>query len=250
MSMQTITSLDNPLVKRVIQLHEKKGRKEHQQCIVEGLRACETFFASNLRLYHLFVTDKMVTHIPPSCPQHKIVVVAERVMNKISTTTTPSGMLAVFAIPTPDPAQLETGLVLAQMQDPGNVGTLIRTAAALNKRSVIMVEGVEPWSPKVIQASAGTIASVDIFQWSWHDVLAHKGARTLCGLVVSGGKAPQELDLTNSLLVIGSEGHGLPAEWQKDCDSLLTLPMPGKTESLNAAVAGSIALYYSYFSQR
>lgn len=254
--MQTITSLDNPLIKRVMQLHEKKGRKEHQQCIVEGVRACETFFASGMRLYHIFVTQEMVAQLPATvktsadrpavCPSHKVVIVPERVMSKISTTTTPSGMLAVFAIPTPEVAELQAGLVLAQMQDPGNVGTLIRTAAALNKRSIVMVEGVEPWSPKVIQATAGTIALVKIFQWSWQELLMHKKQLKLCGLVVAGGKTPQELDLSESLLVIGSEGHGLPAEWQNDCDALLTLPMPGNTESLNAAVAGSIALYCSY----
>lgn len=243
--MQTITSLDNPLIKRVMQLHEKKGRKEHQQCIVEGIRACETFFENNMRLYHIFVTQEMLTKVHPKAPQHKIVIVAERVMNKISTATTPSGMVAVFSIPQPETHDLQPGLVLAQMQDPGNVGTLIRTAAALKKRSIVMVEGVEPWSPKVIQASAGTIAMVDIFQWSFEELIARKKDLRLCALVVQGGKAPQAVDLSRTLLVVGSEGHGISESWQKACDDLLTLPMPGNTESLNAAVAGSIALYCS-----
>src|ERR1700735_1253520 len=98
-TMQTITSLDSPLIKRLLQLHEKKGRKEHQQCLVEGLRACETFFEHGMRIYHLFVTQAMQDKVPTQCPAHKVVVVSERVMSKISTSTTPSGMLAVFAIP-------------------------------------------------------------------------------------------------------------------------------------------------------
>lgn len=247
--MQTITSLDNPLIKRVMQLHEKKGRKEHQQCIVEGVRVCETFFESTMRLYHIFVTQQMLDKVHPKCPQHKIVVVPDRAMNKISSATTPSGMLAVFAIPEQKISDLQPGLVLAQMQDPGNVGTLIRTAAALNKRCVVMIEGVEPWSPKVIQASAGAIALVDIVQMSWQELIAHKKQMRLCALVVKGGNSPQELDLKNSLLIIGSEGHGIPEQWLKDCDDMLTLPMPGQTESLNAAVAGSIALYCAQLSQ-
>lgn len=246
--MQTITSLDNPLIKRVMQLHEKKGRKEHQQCIVEGVRACATFFEQGIKLYHLFVTAELFDKVPVQCPSHKIVQVSERVMNKISTSATASGMLAVFSIPSqPDPSTLQAGLVLAQIQDPGNMGTLMRTAVALNKPSIVIIEGVEPWSPRVIQASAGTIAMAKIFQWSWQDLVAHKNNLKLCALVVSGGKSPQELDVQQSLLVIGSEAHGLPAEWQQACDMLLTLPMPGKTESLNAAVAGSIALYCAYF---
>src|SRR5204862_392081 len=139
--------------------------------------------------------------------QHKIVIVPERVMNKISITTTPSGMVAIFTIPQPTTASLQEGLVLAQMQDPGNVGTLIRTAAALKKRTVICIEGVEPWSPKVVQASAGTIAMVDILQLSWQELLQQKQELSLCALVVQGGKSPRELTLSNTLLVVGSEGH-------------------------------------------
>lgn len=245
--MQTITSLDNPLIRRVIQLHEKKGRKEHEQCIVEGIRACATFFEQNIRPYHIFVTENMLDKVPATCPRHKIVIVPERVMNKISTTTTTSGMLGVFPIPPqPDPSELQAGIVLAQIQDPGNMGTLIRTAIALNKLSIVVIEGVEPWSPKVVQATAGAIAKAKIFQWCWQELVTYKNNLKLCALVVADGQPPQELDLQQSLLVVGSEANGLPPLWQQDCDMLLTLPMPGQTESLNAAVAGSIALYCAY----
>jgi len=242
--MQPISSLSHPLVKRAIELLHKKGRQEHQQCVVEGVRACATFFAAKQQLYHLFITENMKDKVPAGCLERKIVVVSERVMKEISPTVTPSGMIAIFSIPqAPDPATLTAGLVLAQIQDPGNMGTLIRTAAALNQRSIVVVEGVEPWNPKVIQASAGTIAQVTIFSLSWEQLKQYKRDLRLCGLVVTGGNLPHEVDLGNSLLVVGNEAHGLPEAWQHDCQERMTLPMPGGTESLNVAIAGSIALY-------
>jgi TrmH family RNA methyltransferase len=100
----------------------------------------------------------------------------------------------------------------------------------------------------VIQASAGTIASVKLFQLSWQELVktAHEKNLSLCALVVSGGKPPSAINFSNSLLVIGNEAHGLSASMQHDCDQLMTIPMPGGTESLNAAVAGSIVLYLAY----
>ena len=107
----------------------------------------------------------------------------------------------------------------------------------------MIIEGVDPYSPKVVQASTGTIGMISLFQWSWQELLKNKGNLSLIALAVSGGKSPSEVTADNTLLVIGSEAHGIPKEWIEKCDDTLTLPMPGATESLNAAVAGSIALY-------
>lgn len=110
-------------------------------------------------------------------------------------------------------------------------------------KNVIIVQGCDPWSPKVIQASAGTIALVSIIQCSWEELIAKKGSTKLCALVVKDGYKPEDLDLKKSLLVVGNEAQGLPEAWIGQCEQKMTIPMPGNTESLNAAVAGSIALY-------
>lgn len=247
MSIKQIMSLDNPLIKRVVDLHDKKGRSINRQCIVEGLRANTTFVQAGVSLSHLFVTEQALSQVSSLCPQEKLILVSEAVMKKISLSTTPSGIVGVFYIPdTPTPHELSAGLVLVQIQDPGNMGTLIRTSVALDRKSIVIVEGVDPWSPKVIQASAGTVALAKIFIWSWQELLTHKGDLSLCALVVAGGKAPTELTLGKSLLVVGNEAHGLPQALQQKCDTFLTLPMPGGAESLNAAVAGAIALYCAW----
>ncbi len=243
--MNPITSLQNPLIKRIASLHTTHERRAQGLFIIEGYRAVETA-STRLTLEMLFYTEQQEATALKMKSQKKPCPVNHAVMKKISAATSPSGILGVFKIPpTPPVEKLKPGIVLAQISDPGNMGTLIRTAAACNVHSVIVIEGVDPWSPKVIQASAGTIALVDIFEWDWHALLAAKGSLKLYGLVVHGGSS-QSIDPKNALIIVGNEARGIPQEWQKSCDSLITLPMPGGTESLNAAVAGSIVLYQTF----
>jgi TrmH family RNA methyltransferase len=248
--MKHITSRTNPLIKHLVSLQHKKHRLEHGQFIAEGKRICTTLIQNGVQLEHLFVTDNRLSAAQKFAPTDRIVIVPDHVMEKISVSDAYSGIIGQFHIPAhPNPATLSTGIVLAHITDPGNAGTLIRTTAALNFKSVVIIEGVDPWSPKVVQSSAGTLAMLSIFQMSWQELLAHKKLLSLCALVVEGGKKPSELSLENSLFVIGSEAHGIPAEWVAQCDTKLTLPMPGNTESLNAAIAGSIMLYLAYQAQ-
>lgn len=128
------------------------------------------------------------------------------------------------------------------MSDPGNVGTLIRTAAAMNFKTIICVDSVDPYSPKVVQASAGTIGCINLMQLTWDEIIEKKADIPLVALIVSGGKSVSDIS-AHSLLVVGSEAHGIWEQWLLDCDEKVTIAMPGKTESLNAAVAGSIAMY-------
>lgn len=244
-----VSSLENPLVKRAVALQHKKFRAEYKQCLVEGLRAITTCLQAGWSLEQIFILEEMLLELPEHFDAYNVVVVSDGLMKKMSRMVTPAGILAIFY--TPIPARLNTlepGLVLAQLQDPGNAGTLIRTAAALGLKTVVFVESVDSWSPKVIQASAGTIALVNVYTISWQELVAHKGNSKLCALVVSGGKSITT-GTHNRLFVIGSEAHGLPQTWLEQCDELITLPMPGGTESLNAAVAGSIALYVAYLQQ-
>lgn len=242
--MKHITSVTNPLIKKVRALHTKEGRTLYKLCLAEGLRTVETFLNSPYILEMLYITDTFLEWVQ-CIPQEKVTLVSESVMNKLSTSTTPSGVLGIFKIPTQITSTLSHGIVLARVQDPGNMGTLIRTAVALAMPTVIIVEGVDPWNPKVIQSSAGTLAHAQICQLSWHDVVKRAQVHdcALIALVVSNGTPLEDISSKKSLLVIGNEAQGIPQEWQNECSAHATLPMPGNTESLNAAVAGSIALY-------
>ena len=248
--MKKIESLQNLAIKELVRLHTAKGRKELQAYSAEGLRTVSALIASGQRLQQLYVRADLLADVQSLVETEHITLVSDQVAQKMSSLVAPSGVIAVFDLPKrPDPALLTDGIVLAQINDPGNMGTLIRTAAAMNKKSVVIIEGADPWGPKVVQATAGLIGAVTIFEWSWQDLLAHKGNYSLCALVVAGGKNPSDINFGNTLLVVGNEAHGLPAEWQQLCEQRMTIPMPGNAESLNAAIAGSIALYLSWFNR-
>jgi len=245
--MKKIVSKANPEVKHIISLHQSKNRYEHKEFIAEGIRTCKTLCAAGYAPKQFYATEETIANAHSLVTANYITQVSDKVMHKISTTKTPSGLLGIFAIPPALPlSSLDSGIVLAQIMDPGNMGTLIRSCAAMGKKTIVVVEGTDPWSPKVIQASAGTIGLVNIFQLDWETLRKHTQSLRLCALVVHGGTHPADIDFEHTLLVVGNEAHGLPDTWLQDCDLKITLPMPGGTESLNAAIAGSIALYVAF----
>ncbi|HBY05663.1 MAG: tRNA/rRNA methyltransferase (SpoU) [candidate division TM6 bacterium GW2011_GWE2_42_60] len=247
LSLTSIVSQDNPIIRATSALSEAHGRKKQGLFLVEGKRACETFLATKkFELVHLFIMHEHEVWGKALDVDDQLILVSLPVMNKISTAATPPGIVAVFKIPnkvTP-PETPRSGIVLAQVSDPGNMGTLIRSAASFNQ-AIFVVEGVDIWSPKTIQASAGTVALAQIYQTKWEDVVAYaeKTGVTLTALVVADGTSLEQLPQKPRLLVVGNEAHGLPDAWINNCNEKVTLAMPGGTESLNAAVAGSIALY-------
>lgn len=242
--MKVIVSTQNKEVRAVAKLHTSKGRQSQGKFIVEGLRASQSLIEEKkLKLSQIYTTEALAEKVKTLVPTGYITLVSEAVMQKMSAAETPSGIIATFEIPSkPQLNKLEAGVVLAQISDPGNMGTLIRSAAAMGYQTIVIVEGCDPWSPKVVQSTTGTIANVDIFQISWQELLENRGNLKLAALVVSGGEEPNKI-AKDSLIVVGNEAHGLPEEWTKGCEQKITIPMPGKTESLNAAVAGSIAMY-------
>lgn len=242
--MRTVVSAQNAEIKAVVALKNSKDRYEQGRFIAEGQRVISTFIQSGWAPLALYATEKMCAIAQQLVGPSRVTVVPVTLIKKMSHATTPSELLAVFAIP-PKPAisLLQRGLVLAQLSDPGNVGTLMRTCAAMNVQCIVLVEGVDPWHPKVVQATAGTSAMLTIFQLSWAELIAHKGDLKLYALTVSGGEKPDTVKADSALLVVGNEAHGLPNQWRADCDGAITIPMPGNAESLNAAVAGSIAVY-------
>jgi TrmH family RNA methyltransferase len=242
--IKKITSHINPLIKHVVALHSGTYRQQSQEYIAQGERVISTLIAAHTIPINLFVTEDLVERAKTLVSDDRIVIVADSIIKKMSTTLNPSGMLATFSIPpAPSYDALSTGIVLFELQDPGNVGTLIRTAVAMNKKTAIFINSVDPWNTKVVQASAGAIGMINIFCMSWNDLLVHKQNIPLCALIVSQKNNPRSSNLQNALLVIGNEGAGLPRTVIGECEEKISLAMPGGFESLNAAVAGSIALY-------
>ena len=167
---------------------------------------------------------------------------------------TPNGTAAVAHIPTsaPTPSGAAGGspalhVVLVGVNDPGNVGTLLRTAEAVGATSLVLTDGsVDPWAPKVVRSSAGSVLRVPVRSGPAGPVLDDLAAAgvTRVGTAGAGGLAPDGLDLTGPVaLVLGSEAHGLPDEVEALVDAWASLPMQGAVESLNVAVAGSVLAF-------
>ena len=233
-----LTSVDNPLVKRLATLVSASGRRAEGLFLAEGSRLIDGLLSAGWKPTHLLVRADLP--VPEHWPE--VIRVSERVAGKLSQAATASGYCAAFPMPKPAPLEPAAGgLVLAGVADPGKVGTLIRSAAAFGIRHVVLSGGADPFGPKVVQATAGALALVHLHQVQGPHAV--QGGAPCCGLVVAGGLPPAALARGPRWLVVGGEANGIPAEWLTACRERLTLPMPGGTESLNAAIAGSIAAY-------
>lgn len=234
-----VSATDNPLIRSLAALHDAAGRRAAGAFLVEGRRAIDGFLSAGWTPLHLLVRDGL--EAPAGWPA--VVATGERALARASAATTPSGYLAAFAIPPAAPPDAAAGgLLLAGVADPGNLGTLIRTAAAFAIPQVLCAGGADPYGPKAVQASAGALAAVRVLRGDDPEALA--GGAPLCALVPRGGAAPADLPRGPRWLVVGGEADGIPPAWLERCGERLTLPMPGAAvESLNAAVAGAVAMY-------
>lgn len=193
--------------------------------------------AAGIRPSRIFahVDDPGLAHWPEA------VAVTAAVMRRLADTDHPRGPVAVIDIPPPTvlPADRHL-LVLCGVADPGNVGTLVRSAAAFGLGVVWTPGSADPWSPKALRAGAGAHFRCPL---SPADDPAALFTHRLVAAVAKGGDHPRRLGAGPWAILLGSEAHGLPQRWQKAANAAVSIPMPGGTESLNVAAAGSILAY-------
>ncbi|MEX0797002.1 MAG: RNA methyltransferase [Acidimicrobiia bacterium] len=170
------------------------------------------------------------------------VVVDERALQRIAGTETPRGPVAVVAIPPQHPPLAQHLLVAWGVSDPGNVGTMIRVAAAFGWDFSYTAGTADPWSPKVLRAGAGSQFSVGITEVLGLDEIRSGGYAPVAS-VVSGGADPGLLENRRWAVLIGEEASGLPDDVVAASDGSISIPMPGGFESLNAAVAAGVLTY-------
>ena len=247
-----ITSLTNDTVKYVDKLKKKASFRREEQCfVVEGIRMIREVPAELRRI--LFVTDESMQRFPElGSWGDRVETVSDGVLQKLSDTQTPQGMLAVVRIPDMKeteevPDRLPLILVLDGLQDPGNVGTLIRTAEAFGATEVLLgANAADPFSPKVVRSTMGSIFRVPVrITEDLVSELEHLKER---GVSVIGthlnGQDFYAADLTGPVaILIGNEGNGLSDAVAATADILVRIPMEGRVESLNAAISGSVVGY-------
>lgn len=248
-----ISSTSNPRVQSARRLKRRSDREQAGAFLIESILTLEAAVGAGISVIEAFV-DEGAGSVADRCEALgvKVTLVSERVLRSIAEAVTPQGVVAVASIPdaslaqVPDEASLV--LVLAQVNDPGNAGTLVRSAAASGADAVVFTtDGVDPYAPKTVRSSAGALFAMPVVRdIPLGEALTSLEDRGLTVYLAEAGKGriASDADLTAPLaLVVGNEARGISVPDGTRGASFLRIPMPGPVESLNVGVAGSILLY-------
>ena len=249
-----ISSPHNPHLQRVRALLEKKKQRDEEQAfVVEGVRLVEEALASGwqaeLALFTAQLSERgraVVRGLEASGAE--VCQVEPRLLDAAAGTETPQGLLAVLKRKASAlPEKLDFVLIADNLRDPGNLGTLLRSAAAAGAQAALLSPGsTDAFSPKVLRAGMGAHFRLPILHLAWAEIHAACQENNLRVLLAesAGGVSCWETDLRGPLaLLVGSEAEGASAEGQALTAQAIHIPMPGQSESLNAAVAASILLF-------
>lgn len=258
----TITSRQNPLVKQLRQLHRAKGRREQNRFLLEGTHLLETACGVNCSLDTACYTAAWREGHPQLWQEvagraKRLELVAPAVLEAITTTVHPDGIVATTSRerPLPQLDGLRLGLLLECLQDPGNLGTILRTAVATGVEGVwLRDDSADPDSPKVLRASAGAWFHLAIATCrDLSEPICKAQARGI-QVIATSPQAPQsywDLDWTlPTLILLGNEGAGLSPEIRLLADRQVSIPMGGGIESLNVAIAAALLLYEAQRQRR
>jgi TrmH family RNA methyltransferase len=251
-----LTSPQNPRLQRVRALLEKRKQRDAERAfVVEGVRLAEDALVSGwqpeLVLYsaRLSARGQQVARLFQN-DGAEVVEIAEHLMDSLAGTEAPQGLLAVFPMRPPElPEQLDFALIADNLRDPGNLGTLLRSAAAAGVQAVLLSPGTtDAFAPKVLRAGMGAHFRLPVLHASWGEIRAicKERATPLHILLAEAdqGTACWDLDLRQPLaLMVGNEAEGASPDAQRITDQPVTIPMPGRSESLNAAAAASVLLF-------
>jgi TrmH family RNA methyltransferase len=254
--LRRVTSRQNALLKSMRQAFASAETTEQGWVAIEGVKTIDEAIRSGLKLHAVVFSDggtARAEHLLPQIPkQAETVVVADEIFKSVVETRTPQGVAALveFKAHALD-AMLGSNdpllLIAHGLQDPGNLGTITRTAEAFGAAGLILCEGtVSRYNAKAIRASAGSSFRLPTVNGKFETIAAklrERGIR-MVGTSSHEGSALPETDLRGSLaIVIGNEGAGLPKAVIAKLDALLTIPHASQVESLNAAMAASLILY-------
>ncbi|AAO36759.1 TrmH family RNA methyltransferase [Clostridium tetani] len=252
--MNTITSKDNNLVKFVRKLRDKKHRKKEKKFIVEGFRFVEEALKSDYCIEYILINEKSLNKVQEfniniEVIENKVYILNESSFNSISGTENSQGILAIVNMKEVLKLKEDGLYILAdRVQDPGNMGTIIRTAHAANASGILITEGtVDVYNEKTLRSSMGSIFYIPViedFKLDKIKDLKLKGFKVLASSLDTN-KSLYDLDLCkkNLILAVGNEGSGVSEEVYNISDETFIIPMPGNAESLNAGVATSIIIF-------
>lgn len=249
-----ITSISNPQVKRLLQLQKKsKARNEENVFVVEGIR----MFAEvpEERVEKVYISESLYNKKKAELKPEKypMEVLADKVFQHVSDTKTPQGILCIvkqkkYRMEELLQAENPHFMVLDNLQDPGNLGTIVRTAEGAGVTAVFMSKDcVDIYNPKTIRSTMGSIYRIpfiyveDVLELM--KIFKTKGVKTYAAHLNGKNSYDKENYQTGTAILIGNEGNGLRDEVAENADIWVRIPMHGQVESLNAAIAASIFMF-------
>lgn len=247
-----ISSRDNAFFKSLLRLTtSSRERRDAAQTLLDGPHLLRAWLDSGRLPAHILLSpqaleDTEISRLRVACPDVPCTLLDESLFKQLSELKTPNGLLALIDIP---PAALSTqvnfALLLEDIQDPGNLGSILRSAAAAGCDAVYLSQGcADAWSPRVLRAAMGGHFVIAINESCDLLDVASRFDGSLLAASLQAGTALYECDLRGKIaFAIGNEGAGLSAELQAKAGQRFIIPMPGKVESLNAAAATAVCLF-------
>ena len=254
--MQIITSKDNELIKHIRKLKDKKYRDEYNEYVVEGIKIVEEAVKENVKIKQIIIcndttkTYEIPTHIMLEIAKYECIYVTDKIFNLITQVTNPQGIMAIIE-KNSEKNQIDYTqdiiLVLDDVQDPGNLGTILRTADSIGLNQIVVSKGTaDAFNSKVVRSTMGAIFRIKIIETqdlirTIKEMKKHHFKLMVTSLQTEN--SIYDINFNKKIIVIGNEANGVSKEIQDMADEKAKIPMLGRTESLNASVAAGIVMY-------
>lgn len=249
--MKLITSRDNPFFKELLKLSSSaKHRRAAQQTLLDGAHLLTAYLDSGGVPLHVLLNaaalcDAEISALLATLPPLPVTQLDDKLFAELSELKTPTGLLALIATPDLPIADAPFALLLEDIQDPGNLGSMLRSAAAAGCDAVFLSPGcADVWSPKVLRAAMGGHFGVAIYARQELCEVARNFSGTVLATSLQATHSLYQCDLRGRLgVMLGNEGAGLSEALRAYATQPVTIPMPGKIESLNVAAAAAVCLF-------
>ena len=253
--MQRISSKDNEFIKHIKKLKNKKYRDLNNEYLVEGIKIIQEAIQENAKIKQIVICDEgeQTSEIPKELmyeiAKYDCIYVTQKIFNSITDVSNPQGILAVIEKPSKNEIEYSEGIivVLDNIQDPGNLGTILRTVDSIGLKQIVVSKGTaDAYNPKVIRSTMGAIfriniVEVDEIEKTLKEMKKHKYKTVVT--TPNTSKTIYDIDYKKKAIIIGNEANGVEKQIIDNADEKVKIPMPGRAESLNASVATGIVLY-------
>ena len=254
--MQKISSKDNSLIKHIKKLKEKKYRNEYNEYIVEGAKIIGEAIKENAKIKQIIICDGcekdelIERHLKYELAKYDCIYVPQNIFKMLTDVENQQGVLAVIEKGNPDGTiNYDEDIIVAldDVQDPGNVGTILRTIDSVGLKQVLVSKGTaDVYNSKVIRSTMGAIFRVNVIECGYLKQTLQELKRKNFKLTVTSLEAKKsiyDIDYNKKIIVVGNEANGVSKDIQKLATEKVIIPMLGNTESLNVSIATGVILY-------